>query len=132
MKYLASVLLFTISLFVQANAEEEVPKLPTELPNWLSDEKAKLWAVDNLIEFMKEDKFYKIKSIKATRQFDTENKYDVMDVKLEFDDPSCKGREVMLTVMAPLCGDQGCQLFVALTDCAPFSSGQKIKRFMVK
>lgn len=131
MKFVVLALVLACSLLVHAEPQEEAPKFPTEFPQWLTDEKAKLWAVDNLMEFMKDDEFYKIQSIKVKRQFDEDNKCDSMDVNLEFNDPSCKGRQVMLTLLAPLCGDDGCMLVSALTNCAPESSSSvKTQKFM--
>lgn len=124
MKSIISIAILIFSTLAKA-------ALPTELPNWLTDDKAKLWAVDQLIEFMKDDEYYKIQSLKIKRQFDETNQCDSMDIALEFDDPSCKGRQVMLSVLAPLCSDQGCNLFGALTDCQPESSSKiKIQKFI--
>lgn len=131
MRLVILAIIFACGFVARAESLEESSKFPTEFPQWLTDEKAKLWAVDNLMEFMKDDKFYKIQSIKVKRQFDEDNKCDSMDVKLEFNDPSCEGRHVMLTLLAPLCGDEGCMLVSGLTDCAPESSPSvKTQKFM--
>jgi len=124
MKSFLSIIIVFFSIAAQA-------ALPTDFPKWLTDEKAKLWAVDHLIEFMKDDKYYKIQSIKINRQFDETNKCDSMEIALEFDDPSCKGRQVVLSVLAPLCSDQGCNLIAGMTDCIPgTSSTVKIQKFI--
>ena len=97
-----------------------------QLPSWLTDDKAKLEAVNQLVKFMQDDKFYKIKSFELKREFDEVQKFETLVVVLYFDDPSCQGRFVDMHFLAPLCGEKGCQTFVGLTDC----SGVKIQNLM--
>ncbi len=94
-------------------------------PAWVNDNQAKIWTVNQLIEFMKEDKFYKIQKFEVKREFDEKNKSDALMVTLTFDDPNCKDRWVQVYALAKGCSENSCVLFNSLTDCMPGETSKK-------
>jgi len=101
---------------LQLHAQEK------QLPSWVTDDKARVWAVNSLIDFMMNDKFYKIKKIEVTRDKQSESIY----ADLVFNDETCEGRNVHIQTRASLCDAKSCLLFSALTDCFP-NSAKKTK-----
>lgn len=98
--------------------------LPEKFPDWLTDDKAKVWVVNQLIEMMKEREFYKVRSINVVREYSPKNKSDALRATLVFDDPKCSGRQVSIRTLARLCSDDGCGLWAALTDCMSDQPGE--------
>lgn len=90
-----------------------------QLPDWVTDDKAKVWVVNSLVDFMTKDKFYKIKKIDVIRESLSES----IHADLIFDDETCKGRNVHIQTRGSFCDAKSCLLFSALTDC--FSRSMK-------
>lgn len=124
MKKIVFVYTVLVSISLYASA------ILTELPTWLTDDKAKLMAVNQLIDFMKDAEFYKIKTIKVQREYKEKNKSEGLDIVLTFDDPSCKERQVSVSTDAELCDDEGCLFFETLSACLPSSSGKNLNIFL--
>ncbi len=125
MKLMVVLLVLFVSSLAGANPSPAFPA-------WVTDSVVKQWAVTGLMEAMKDDDFYKIQSFKVNRTYDDANKTDVLEVKLSFDDPNCSGREVAVNAWANVCSDEGCAIFVGVSDCLPPASKSKIYKFMKK
>lgn len=98
---------------------------PTPLPTWLNDDKGKVWAVDYLIDSIKDAEFYKIRDFEIKRQIVPGTEYESLEVKIVFDDPKCSGRWATIIVLAPSCTSEGCDVVRTLTTCVPDSNANK-------